>query len=358
MLGVSFGYGVGVGSYQWPPYGILKSIKQRFSDRESEDTSVGNPESQLLNYAFSDPMISGDQVSPAITTLDEIAEAVRSMAMPVKDYWDVYQTMTVGAPQAKTLDSGQTELIEVTYQVGTLEFSAHAYIDASDGWGGKQSAVLVIPGSGENQSSEIDRHVESNYQQNILDVFGDDYDAYIFIKPNQDCLAIHNGEKKLSRDFYSNWLMDHGSSYGAHYVTNAIALVKTMQEEYDRVIVAGMSQGGEATMLIALQSEPDVAIISSGYSAVYEKVKWSGSNQIVIPGIGPRLTADRLRESLSKQSTQYLFTWGQDELATYGIEAKHRVLGEKLDGLPNVRCESHNGGHEFPISLIREFLKE
>ena len=357
LLCIVFGYGVGVGAYKWPPYGVLQKIKQRVFGRVDNDVPIADPESQLLELGFSDPLISGEQILPSISTIDEINRAVTAMAMPVNGYWDAYETMSVGNPTPLELDSGKTTLVEVPYQIGDLHFSAHAYINAADGWGGNSSAVLVIPGSGENQSSQIYRRVEDNYQQNVLDVFEEGFDRFVMIKPNQDCLAIHNGEKKLSRDFYANWLLDHGSSYGAHYVTSAIAIVKAMQEKYDHVVIAGMSQGGEATMLAALQSEPDAAIVASGYSAVYEQVKWSGSNQIVIPGIGPKLTMDALREKISQQSTRYLFTWGKRELATYGIEANQSRMCKSLADLSNVRCISHEGSHEFPLTVIRDFLR-
>lgn len=81
VLCLSFGYGVGVGLYHWPPFSVLKNVQ----DAIFED-QIGNygGEKELLRFAFTDPLIEGEQVYAPITSLDGIYEANRSLMLPVE----------------------------------------------------------------------------------------------------------------------------------------------------------------------------------------------------------------------------------------------------------------------------------
>ena len=85
---------------------------------------------------------------------------------------------------------------------------------------------------------------------------------YTFIKPNEDCLAFYNGEGKVNIAFFVNWLLNNATSFSAAYIVSAMAITKYLQQRHDKVVVAGLSQGGGAALLTSLQSRPTAAVIA------------------------------------------------------------------------------------------------
>lgn len=353
VIAFAFCYGVGVGVYHWPPYSLLLKLKGGNATVPSDD-----PEQQLLDYVFTEPVISGDQILDSVKNLDDLHHQLDAMILPIEAYWDAAESMSIDLVSNIQLNENQPDdcwLMQVQYSIDGRSYDAYAYRNSPATEKANDSAAMVIPGSGSNQSHAIYGRDLNNYQSGILEAFPDDTDTYVFIKPNQDCLAIHNGEKRLHRDGYSNWLVSKGASYSAHYLVSSIAITKALQSRYSQVSVCGLSQGGEAALLNALQTAPSRAIVASGYSSLYDKVKWAADNQITLPGFLEKLSIPQIGIIISGQKTQYLFTWGVNENGTYGIEAKQGLLREAFSHLDNVTCAVHPGGHAYPLSTIREF---
>ncbi len=153
-------------------------------------------------------------------------------------------------------------------------------------------------------------------------------------------------------------MLDHGASYSAHYIASSLAITKYLQDKYDKVVVAGLSQGGNAALLNSLQSQPDAAIIASGFTIINEKAKWAGHDQIIIPGIRNRLSFDVIRSRIQQSTTRFLFTYGKEDVGTFKIEAEERLTCDYLSGTQNVECKIHNGGHVFPKDIITGFLSK
>lgn len=354
-LGLSFAYGVGVGVYGWPPFSTLKSVQDVLMEsrtRNVRDHYLG--EKELLQFAFTEPLIQGELVHTAITSLDGIHEANRRMMLPVQRFFDAYDHLRVNGATFLVLDQGATRVLKVTYDLAGTEYDAFAY--AVDGAESGDSAGLIIPGSGLNQSSEIYKNAPSNYHLGILEALGPSIQKFILIKPNEDCLAIHDGKSKLNQNFFVNWHLSHGASYSAHYIVNSLAITRYLKSQYVRVVVAGLSQGGNAALLNSLQSQPDVAIVSSGFSVLTERIKGSSHDKIIIPGLFGRYSPDQIRTRMQAMPTRFLFTYGKAENATYKIEAYESLTCEYLAELKNVDCRTHEYGHIFPVEIIRQFL--
>jgi len=353
-LGLSFGYGVGVGFYHWPPFSALKNVQDALFDKRTTHDYRG--EKELLQFAFTDPLIQGEQIHAPITQLDGIYGANRSLLLPVERFFEAYDHLEVIDAALLVLDQGAIQVLKITYELAGDRYYAYAYAYAVAPQKSGNGAALVIPGSGLNQSSVIYKNDPSNYHFGIIEALGPSLDKFVLIKPNEDCLAFHDGRSKLNQDFFINWLLDMGASYSAHYITNSLAITKYLQKQYDKVVVAGLSQGGAAALLNSLQSQPHVAIIASGFSVVNAQVKWAGHNQIIIPGLQQRLSVDDIRSRMRVLPTSFLFTYGKDENGTYKIEAHERLTCEYLSTLQNVKCRIHEQGHIFPVDIIREFL--
>ena len=313
-------------------------------------------EEDILRSAFTDSLMPGEQIYPPISSLDGIYEANKSLMLPVEHFFDAYEKLEILNASQLVLDQGSTKVLKLTYQLADRQYHAYAY--CPDDLTGTKMAALIIPGSGLNVSFPVYKKDRSSYCFSIIPALGNSCDNYVLIKPNEDCLAFHNGKKKLHLNYFVNWLLENGSSYSAHYITGSLAVTKYLQERYDKVVVAGLSQGGRAALLSSLQSQPDAAIIASGFTILRQKVQAAAHNQIIIPGLRNRFGFDAIRSRIQKSPTRYLFTYGQKEHGTYKMEAEERLTEKFLSGCPNVECKSHSGGHIFPTEIIGEFLSK
>lgn len=183
----------------------------------------------------------------------------------------------------------------------------------------------------------------------------------MLIKPNEGLRAVHDGERRLSDEFIINWHLNRGGSYSASYLLEAIALHLYLQEHAERVVLAGLSQGGQAALITALLGpEPDALVISSGYSVLsYSSTsptaEWAGHNQIIVPGIAPLLAPERLAEELTFPT---LFTYGREERGVYRVEAEERLTCRALEDVEDIACVVHDDGHSFPVPEIVAFLDD
>jgi hypothetical protein len=217
-------------------------------------------------------------------------------------------------------------------------------------------AVMVIPGSGHNQSTEIFSRNHTNYQSNVVDAFYGRADIYVYVKPNEDFLAIHNGKSKIDEDIFVRYLLNKGGSYSAKYLVDTLSFSKFLKSRYKKVVVAGLSQGGEAALFNALQSAPDLAIVASGFSVLTESLDWAGFAQIMIPGLRQNYSNQKIREIISLSPTRYLFTYGKKESWAYKVEAEEQPISAYLGTLPNVSVAIHCRGHVYDLAAIEDFL--
>ena len=322
------------------------------SDGESAPLA---PAEEILQHAFSDPITNSEMLYPALTTLDCIYEANATLLMPVEHFFSAYDNLQVEAVETLTLDGGATHLLQVTYSLGGATYHGHAYAPADPDT--SKPASLIIPGSGLNCSEPIYRNDPDSYHYGIMDALGDGITNYVFIKPNEDCLAFHNGEGKVDVNFYVNWFLNNAASYSATYIVSAMAITKWLQSRHEKVVVAGLSQGGGAALLTSLQSQPTAAVIASGFSVIMERIHWSGHNQIIIPGIGQAYSNENVRKQIKATPTQFLFTYGRQESYIYRMEAEEGLSCAFLSECPNVRCESHDEGHIFHEAITSDFLR-
>lgn len=345
-----FSYGIAVGNYKIFPYALIKSIKTYVVSSELEDkTYLG--EKELLRRAFVDKMIK-NQIYPPTKTVTEINTKIKEMFVPARLFTNAY-------PNIEIIDHLfiANEILKVNYRLNNKTLSAYAYYKRhKDRTPEIMNAALIIPGSGINQSSEIYSRNKDNYHGDILSVTEKFCDTFVFVKPNEDFLAIHNGTHKLSYNFIINWLLNNGGSYSAHYLINSLAITQFLKSKYKKVIVLGLSQGGAAALINSLQSKPSGAIIASGFSVLTRQVSGSGFNQIVIPGIYRELGNDDIYDMISKSKTEFLFTYGKKEKGTYKIEAYENFTGDYFNKLDNVKCYIHSNGHTFPLKIVDEFI--
>ncbi|SDN80976.1 hypothetical protein SAMN04488516_10784 [Desulfonauticus submarinus] len=356
LLSITFTYGVGVGVYHWPPFTILKDIKIIFKKNINiSNKPVYSGEKELLRVAFTDPLIEGEMIYKPINSLDELHRILHSIIFPYNNFYnDIYKQIMITEAVYLKINQGKEKVLKLSYKINEEKYYAYAYAPLNEL--DLHIAALIIPGSGENQSSQIYKNNSSNYHYGIIDALGKNIDSYVLIKPNEDILAFHNGKNKLNYDFIISYLLNYGGSYSAYYITNSIAIIKYLKKKYDKIILAGLSQSGRATLLAALQAEPDIAIISSGFSIINEKVEWAGYKQIIIPNLFKQFNNKKIKQKIKKSTTNFLFTYGIREVRTYRIEAEKKLTCNYFSNIKNVSCQTHSKGHCFPKTIIQEFL--
>lgn len=374
VIGSTFIYGVGVGHYQLPPFQLLYELKDRLHPSASSDspaTPTGNAEHapsqpyqgerELLQFAFVAPTISGQLLKDAITNLSGIRSANESILVRIEGFESAYKAIEHVGVRHHTLDAGATSIIEIQFRFQGRTHSAYAYGPGPGACNRSEGASLIVPGSGDNQSSAIAKADPQNYQFGILDALGEGNPGRIYklIKPNEDALAWHDGNsKKLGGAFIWNWHLNRGGSYSASYLVQGMALAKWMKDCFSRTALAGLSQGGTAAFLIGLQGEFDRVVVASGYSILNREAEWSDPNQIAgVPAYGDLNEPSNLAARLSASPSRWLFSWGMEESGAYLMEAHERVTAAFIEHLPNVEIEIHKSGHAYPFDRIIRFLK-
>lgn len=349
----AFVYGFGVGRYMWWPVGLLVEAKKQLNSKES-DKKI-DPLGEMLKYAFVDPLYGEALLYPPMKSFAEVNTATENNFMVANNLSGSYADVSLKGWEP--LDVAGKPVVRVDFAFRGRDYATYAY-GRVPGQCGAGKASLIIPGTGHNQSIAIYADDQSNYHYGALQiaqVYG--RASFVLVKPNEDFLAWHDGKHKLGMNFYVNWYLNNGGSYSYSYIVQSMAFMKFMKSCFSETALVGLSQGGTAVLLNAIQSKPDYALVFSGYT-VMDDISWSGFNQIIIAGINEFLSPEKLPAHLAGSPTRYLFSWGKDELGYYGIEADEKKTCQVLVESKNVSCESHPGGHAFSVDVAANFLSK
>ncbi len=346
LLAGSFIWGLATIQYKIVPY---KQILYLLDVFKSEDDSNQSP--SVLDQHFVAKLSTRDSLKyPPIKKLEELYSRIDNYRLDIDALADSFDRIEV-----RGFNVSQ-HVLAVTYQLDEKIDTAFAYLNPSSIKKNKEVGILIIPGSGTNQSSAIYYDIGNNYQKSIDNLVKEYGDAIILVKPNEDFLAIHNGKNKISEVSYVNYLLNVGSSYSYYYLVQSMAIMKYIKSNYDQSVVCGLSQGGVAALLNALQSSPDKAVIASGFSTLKDFPYRSGLDQIVIPDHKSIYNSRDIKEMIRNSSTQFLFTWGLEEKTIHGSDAKQMISAKLFAGLSNVVTFSHPGGHSYFEPAIVDFI--
>jgi|694.fasta_scaffold18156_5 hypothetical protein len=175
-------------------------------------------------------------------------------------------------------------------------------------------AFLMVPGTGENMSYAIVNGW--GYHNTLCQMvancrkFGD---VYTFIKPNEESRAIQWNGHKLN-EYIVNYLITQNRRYGINYLIEMIAWVKYLKKNYDKVFLFGLSEGGYASLLCTLFEQPDAALISGGYSILFDSTY--AEKDILRTRFDSLVDYyDRayVKNKIQNSSTHYLFTYGDND---------------------------------------------
>ena len=370
ILAVSFTYGVLVGRFKWQPYGIFQELKSILfipnnykSNNELQRSQRG--EDQLMEIVFPDTISDNHLYYPPIKQPKDILEYNERVFINQESFDHAYDSITILNSETLYRPREEPQVLKVSFIYQSKQYEVFAYatkLKQKNSPETASTAALIIPGSGINQSLGIALTDQRNYHYGIQEALHGSVEyMYTLIKPNEDFLAWHNGKgKKLGGNCIWNWHLNRNGSYSISYIVQSLAFVKWMKKHYKHTVVAGLSQGGTATLINAIQSQPSIAVVSSGISLIMNDVEIAGHDQIIgIPGYSDYFKADSLIAKLSKTSntTRWLFTWGKLETDVYLMDAQNNITASKLNSLENILAVTHDGAHIFPVDVIVAFLK-
>lgn len=340
-----------------PQTAVCASHADRRAAILSADAALQFNDADILRHGFIDPVAADWLLQEPIRTVAGVRAANDAIFMLADGFENCYECITVqGATELSDRKNTQ-HAVRVDFSYRGTGYTALAYgrLPSSCGAG---SAALVIPGSGLNQATSIINRDAANVHRGILDALGSISQTYALVKPNEDLSAWHEGNgSKLTGDMIWNYHVNRGGSYSVSYLAQSLAFVKWMKSCFDKTLVAGVSQGGAATMINALQSRPTAAVVSAGHSLLFDQVEYAGHNQLLnVPGYAGLAKSANLVKALGDSPTSWLFTWGRADSDVYKVEADTGFTASYIRPLPDVDVSIHDGGHEFPVEDVRTFI--
>jgi len=333
---------------EWPLYSLLEPsyhITPKPNETYMKET---NP----LNQYFIQPVSEYDKlIYPPVTTSEELNSRINEFMVNIDSFENAFNRIEILS------SSVDDHILMLQFKYMDSEITAYAFYKPALNKNMKNVGINIIPGSGTNQSSAMFYNKRNNYQSNIDDIVQHYGDVYILVKPNEDFLAIHNGTNKISGVPFVNYLINKGSSYSAYYMIQGLALSKFIKQEYENLYVCGLSQGGLAALINSLQSNPERAVIASGFSVLMRNPYKIGLNQIIIPDYRKFYNPDGVKLQIKKTDTQFLFTWGEKESGLYGRDAGDRLTAQFFKGMKNVQTYIHPEGHVYYEPAITDFFE-
>ena len=317
------------------------------------------PLNKVIEVAFSEP-VKGDVFRYEKTaTISSIFEFNQEILIKRDSLWKIYQVLRILSINQLEPKEG-VNIVELQFEYKSKRYKSFSYGKLPYSCGVNNFGVLLIPGSGNNQSSILLDENKQHYQSGIIDALEPfNANTFVLIKPNEDYLALHNGKgAKLSKDFIVGWQLNNGGSYSLSYVVQSLAFSKWLNNCFEISVVAGISQGGRASLLNAIIASPDIAIVASGHSILFRDVEWVRLGGLLgLSELSELANEEFLRFKLGNK-TKYFFSWGIKETGPYGLDASMSLTADAISDLSNVHTVIHDGGHEYPVNEIRNFLQE
>ncbi len=308
----------------------------------------------LCQDLFTDDLIDGDLKYAEIDSVVDLKVALDRLIAPIIDIRGISRKIIFESAEISPLKKSDVSILNIKYRVKDRFYDAYAYLKIKPK---SECGALIIPGTGRNQSYMIINNSRINYHYGLLAPF-EKCSIFTLIKPNEDYLAIYKNGKKLTEYAYLNHLIGQGSSYGSRYVSDGVAIMQWIKSNFETSLVTGLSQGGIAATLIALEVNPKYAIIASGPVKFLGEIGYGAHNQLLFPGIHMEVLGPSMYAAVKKSSTTYLFTMGRYETGVMAMDVKELSTFNLLRSAPNATCKLHSGGHEYPVNLIKDWIKE
>lgn len=217
-----------------------------------------------------------------------------------------------------------------------------------------KTAYLIVPGGGENQATNIVQGMGyHNLNCSVVNSLINSGDVYTMIKPNEDARALYWLDKRLNSYLVSH-LDSINKNYGINYLIELVALIKNLKKNYTKVIVLGASEGGYASLLASVATQPDAVMVSAGYSVGFDTSVYSKDIlRLRFDSLVDYSTSNSLKQKIDTQTTKYLFTWGNyDGIALMQMEYDSAATQNYFSNSLNCSFYYNYNFHSFPGCAI------
>lgn len=241
-------------------------------------------------------------------------------------------------------------VMRMPYMLNGKVDTAYTAFTPSLAGGNCKTAFLLIHGNGNNTTSELLQGIGyACLHCNVKSQCLQHGDVYTYCKPNEDWRAIYWNRRKLN-EYVVNYCEAMGTNYGTNYLIETIALVKALKSKYSKVIILGISEGGYTALLNLLNTEPDGAIISGGYSINFDTYTPSQFILSARFGSAPQYyDRDSVKSKINQLQTNTLFTWGEgDDVALMDPEHDFHYTENFLNNYTNCSYFYNFNYHTFP----------
>lgn len=313
-------------------------------------------EEPILDILFTDPVDeAGALVYDEVTTLKQLEDTYRTLfPFSSQDFYSCYDSLNVSG-----FKEIQDSLVTIDVRYQTKSATGYAYFKPATA--AVNTAIFIVPGSGFNQSGAIYRNASNyhNLPEPVSEAYRAEGDVYVYIKPNEDILAIHMDNLKLNQYAIYPHLLHNGRSYSSNYLIQCLGFIKMLKSKYERVIVLGLSQGGYASFLLSLISEPTGSVVASGYSVLGDEAYYGNVNQIIIDDLQGHFSKEAIYEIIDKKSTLYLFSWGKNEGDYYEVENEYLTTYNYFKSTNKVDYYTEHTGHYYPpYEVMSSFMHQ
>jgi hypothetical protein len=227
-------------------------------------------------------------------------------------------------------------------------------------------AVLIIPGSGNNES--VAMMAGTGYEAVLFSVATQVGDGFVYSYPGEDMqgLVCANGNKIILGQIDS--LLSQRGSYASHLVIVQTAVImKFLQTSrflnplfpnYTEIGIMGLSKGAWNAMMTAMITPPTAAVIASGISVKeYREVGFGVTGWSYSPAFQALWPQASLIAAIQRPATKWLFTESRcpNELSLVTEEVATGETAAAFAG-PNVTFDVHCQGHVYPAPDTLNFF--
>ncbi len=247
--------------------------------------------------------------------------------------------------------------------------SSSTYSFFVNGLNDTNTAFLVMPGSGSFQSLFIAEGNSDNYHNQsciVKEMLRQKGDVYVYVRPNEEFRSIWINRygtgyyPKLDYDVLDPYTKFHGIDWQDNLFSEINVWVHYLKKKYKRVVIMGLSAGGWPPLFSSLQLKPDACIIASGFSAAsYQNFIVTNNENTVLDGVLGVYTMDSLRTIVRHSNTEYLFSYGDQEVDGNLYEYQSHALQDSLQTpsqASNINFSYFSGVHTFHCPSIDTFL--
>ena len=318
---------------------------------------------QSIAWAFNQPIYSTDTslskyLHKGVYNLSQLDSAYQRFVFTSNECYGSYS----GISTATNISPCAGNAFQLNFSLNNKNSSTYFYkVDT----GMKNTAIFVIPGTGNNQSSQILSNVPVNYHNYYNSIyFGlpesclKHGDMYMYIKPNEDIRAIRNGNFKLSEPNLYPVLTNRGTSYTSNLFIECFAIVKYLKTKYRKVIIYGLSQGGTTSMITSIETDPDAALVCSGYSTTWDTAFYaSGPSGLIQDSIFNVYSSDNIKDSMTQNMSYYFYSWGSADVVSLLQEYPFHRSQNKWGNHCNIQYHYGIYNHAIPFVAADTFLR-